>query len=115
MKETVLVSLCAFGVPCRYHGKTHKMGHELYKRKRTESLREQYHILPLCGEQLGGLPTPRPGCEIVDGQVLSRVQRVDYTAEYEKGAGSGAEDVSDIWSKKGISSKTVSDVWKRLW
>ncbi len=86
MKETVLVSLCGFGVPCRYHGKTHKMGHELYKRKKTEALREKYEILPLCGEQLGGLPTPRPGCEIVGDKVISRTGEHDFTAEYQKGA-----------------------------
>jgi uncharacterized protein YbbK (DUF523 family) len=49
-KETVLVSLCTFGVQCRYHGKSHKMGHLLYKEKPTEKLRTKYNILPLCGE-----------------------------------------------------------------
>lgn len=86
MKETVLVSLCAFGTPCRYHGKTHKMGHELYKRKKTEELRERYNILPLCGEQMGGLPTPRPGCDVVGDKVISRDGKHDFTDEYNRGA-----------------------------
>lgn len=86
MKETVLVSLCGFGVPCRYHGKTHKMGHELYKKKKTDALKEKYHVLPLCGEQIGGLPTPRPGCDVVDGRVISRDRLHDFTEEYTRGA-----------------------------
>lgn len=84
--ETILVSLCAFGVPCRYHGKTHKMGHELYKKRRTDELRMKYNILPLCGEQMGGLPTPRPGCDVIGERVVSRYGGCDFTAEYEKGA-----------------------------
>jgi len=90
MKETVLVSLCAFGTPCRYHGKTHKMGHRLYKQKKTEALREKYNVLPLCGEIMGGLPTPRPPCNVVETEtglkVIGRYDGKDYTAEYQKGA-----------------------------
>ena len=89
-RETVLVSLCAFGVPCRYHGQTHKMGHELFKRKRVAVLMERYEVLPLCGEMLGGLPTPRPPCEVVeqDGAIVVHERGGDrvYTREYFKGA-----------------------------
>ncbi|MGE4375079.1 MAG: DUF523 domain-containing protein [Methanoculleus sp.] len=90
-RETVLVSLCALGVPCRYHGKTHMMGQELYRRKRIESLMRRYEVLPLCGEILGGLPTPRPPCEVVveeDGATVVRERggsRV-FTREYFRGA-----------------------------
>jgi uncharacterized protein YbbK (DUF523 family) len=90
-KETVLVSLCAFGVVCRYHGKSHKMGQFLYKEKHTEELRKKYNILPLCGAIMGGLPTPREPCDVlVTPEGLRVVGRkdptIDYTAEYNKGA-----------------------------
>lgn len=37
-KENVVVSLCAFGVICRYHGRSHKMGHMLYKEKKNRGI-----------------------------------------------------------------------------
>lgn len=49
-------------------------------------LSEKYNILPLCGEQIGGLPTSRKPCDVKNGKVRVRKGRKDYTAEYEKGA-----------------------------
>ena len=89
-KETVIVSLCSFGVPCRYHGKTEVRGHSIYKEKKIAALRDRYNILPLCGEQLGGLPTPRPPCNVIEkeGQlrVVGRFNDIDYTIPYNRGA-----------------------------
>jgi uncharacterized protein YbbK (DUF523 family) len=89
-KENVIVSLCAFGVVCRYHGKSHKMGHMLYKKNKTDELKEKYNVIPLCGEIMGGLPTPRPPCNIIDTNgiinVIGRYDGEDYTAPYQKGA-----------------------------
>lgn len=85
-KENVVVSLCAFGVVCRYHGKSHKMGHVLYKEKKTEELRVKYNVIPLCGEIMGGLPTPRPPCNVVNETVIGRYDGKDYTEQYQKGA-----------------------------
>jgi uncharacterized protein YbbK (DUF523 family) len=89
-KETVIVSLCSFGVPCRYHGKTEVMGHSIYKEKKLAALRDRYNILPLCGEQLGGLPTPRPPCNVIENEgqlrVIGRFNDIDYTVPYNRGA-----------------------------
>jgi uncharacterized protein YbbK (DUF523 family) len=89
-KETVIVSLCAFGAQCRYHGKSHKMGQFLYKETPTEQLRNKYIVLPLCGEIMGGLPTPREPCDVVETpeglRVIGRNNSKDYTVEYNKGA-----------------------------
>jgi uncharacterized protein YbbK (DUF523 family) len=86
-KPYVLVSLCFFGVPCRYHGKNVKMGHSLYRAGLIEELKERYTLLPMCPEQIGGLPTPRPPCMVTEeGKVVSRCGKYDYTAEYERGA-----------------------------
>ena len=84
-KGYVLVSLCALGVPCRYHGKTHMMGHRIGRPGLIEKLKQQYSILPLCPEIMGGLPTPRPPCKAEEGKVIDAYGK-DRTSEYEKGA-----------------------------
>ena len=85
-KPYVLVSLCLLGTPCRYHGCTHRMGHRIGHPDRIKKLRKRYSILPLCPEQLGGLPTPRPPCKVTkDGKVID-AHAVDRTMEYTRGA-----------------------------
>ena len=78
MKETVLVSACLLGVHCRYDGGSQK-------RDLLDSLSERYHLVPVCPEQLGGLPTPRTPAERVGERVLTKDGR-DVTAEYRRGA-----------------------------
>lgn len=58
-KKTVIVSACLLGKKCRYDGGD---------AKRNEII-EKYgdDTLPLCPEELGGLPTPRPRAEIKGG------------------------------------------------
>jgi uncharacterized protein YbbK (DUF523 family) len=83
-RENVLVSLCLLGVPCRYHGKTHRMGHRIGRPQLIEKLRERYNIIPLCPEQLGGLSTPRPAAR-VDRERVITVEGKDVTAQYLRG------------------------------
>ena len=63
-KPVALISMCLCGVPCRYHGKTHKMGHRLFKEKLVQKLKGEYELIPICPEQLGGLPVPRCPCAV---------------------------------------------------
>lgn len=56
----ILVSACLVGLNCRFDGKSSP--HPLL----TEIL-PQGKLLPLCPEQLGGLPTPRLPAEIAGG------------------------------------------------
>lgn len=86
MRETVLVSLCILGIPCRYHGKTHRMGHRIGRPAIVEKIKKDCIMLPLCGEQLGGLTTPRPPCRIVDDRIVTKDGLRDCTFEYNKGA-----------------------------
>lgn len=90
MKPTALISLCACGVPCRYHGCTHKMGQRLMKGPLIAKLREKYELIPICPEQLGGLPVPRPPCDVSwDGdqpRVTARYSEDDFTDAYLRGA-----------------------------
>ena len=83
----VLISLCFLGVPCRYHAETKKMGQKLMKKQLIMELLEWYKLLPLCGELIGGLLTPREPCEVVDGRVIGKNTGItDYTKEYNHGA-----------------------------
>lgn len=56
----LIVSACLAGVNCRYDG-----GH--CTDPRIAELVEKGMALPVCPEQLGGLPTPRPAAEICGG------------------------------------------------
>ena len=78
MKKTILVSACLLGVHCRYDGGSQK-------RDLLDSLSERYHLVPVCPEQLGGLPTPRTPAERVGERVMTKDGR-DVTAEYRRGA-----------------------------
>jgi len=86
----VLVSACLLGIHSRYDGRTCP-DHELITRLR----RQGHPIVPVCPEQLGGLPTPRPPAQISAGDghnVLEGSARVvtvhgdDVTGHYQRGA-----------------------------
>lgn len=74
----ILVSACLLGVACRYDGKS-KPNPEVLK------LVEKFNLIPICPEQLGGLPTPRIPSEISNTKVLTSEGK-DVTLEYKKGA-----------------------------
>ena len=74
----LLVSACLLGVCCRYDGQARAD-------ERVLSLLSRHTLIPVCPEQLGGLPTPRCPCELRDGRVIAR-NGADRTAEYRKGA-----------------------------
>lgn len=76
--KPILISACLLGVPCRYDGTS-------TADKRILSLAEMHHLVPVCPEQLGGLPTPRPPAERHDTRVLTRDER-DVTAAFARGA-----------------------------
>lgn len=80
---TLLVSACLLGLPCRYDGAAKPAPQVL-------ALMEEYRLIPVCPEQLGGLPTPRPPAECRGCRVINRAGR-DVTAEYVRGAESALE------------------------
>lgn len=78
-----LVSACLAGINCRYDG-------ENSGNKIIVDLVKQGRAIPVCPEQLGGLPTPRVSCEIVidesgDKKVVSK-EKKDFTKQFTKGA-----------------------------
>jgi uncharacterized protein YbbK (DUF523 family) len=56
-----LVSACLAGVNCRYNGGNNE-------NKLVSELVNQGKAIAVCPEQLGGLPTPRAACEIVEDE-----------------------------------------------
>jgi len=77
--ESIVVSACLLGEACRYDGKSQPCDAVL-------SLVNIYELVPVCPEQLGGLPTPRTPSEVQrDGRVVDR-SGIDRTAEFELGA-----------------------------
>lgn len=75
---TILASACLLGVPCRYDGQS--KAHPL-----ARALCEKHHVVPVCGEIFGGLPTPRPPAEICGQRVVTR-EGADVTEAYRRGA-----------------------------
>jgi len=57
-KETVCVSLCWTGEPCRYHGRP------VASPKKIARLTARYNVIYICPERLGGLPVPRPAAPL---------------------------------------------------
>ncbi len=54
----LLISGCLFGLSCRYDGRCKPLPEEI-----LQQLQKQFQLVPICPEQLGGLPTPRPPAE----------------------------------------------------
>ena len=73
----LLISACLLGIPCRYDGASKPQSW-------VEKLAERHELVPVCPEQLGGLPTPRPPAERRDGRVVT--QSGDVTEQYLRGA-----------------------------
>lgn len=83
MKRKLLISACLLGERCRYDGGGNYV-------PAVERLRERYELVPVCPEQLGGLPTPRTPSERVGERVLSRTG-ADVTEAFRRGAARALE------------------------
>ena len=97
MKEKLLISACLTGENCKYSG-----GNNALPEEQLRKLRTHYELVPVCPEQLGGLPTPRTPAERRGEQVITRAPRTpaerrgeqvitrdgrDVTSEFAAGAG----------------------------
>ena len=69
--ENLLISACLLGVQCRYDGGSKPV-------MPTVALMEQYHLIPICPEQLGGLPTPREPSERRADTFVSDIYPTEY-------------------------------------
>ncbi|SFM12220.1 Uncharacterized conserved protein YbbK, DUF523 family [Desulfomicrobium norvegicum] len=73
----ILVSACLLGIYCRYDGRCETD-------ERVMALSEGHVLIPVCPEQLGGLPTPRSAVELLDGRAVTR-DGADLTEAFERG------------------------------
>nr|VFJ89644.1 MAG: Uncharacterized conserved protein YbbK, DUF523 family [Candidatus Kentron sp. H]VFJ96690.1 MAG: Uncharacterized conserved protein YbbK, DUF523 family [Candidatus Kentron sp. H]VFJ97621.1 MAG: Uncharacterized conserved protein YbbK, DUF523 family [Candidatus Kentron sp. H] len=73
-----IISACLAGIKCRYDG-------EAAPCRKVIELVEQGEAIPVCPEQLGGLPTPRAPAEKRDDGVFTKEGK-DVTYQFETGA-----------------------------
>lgn len=85
-----LCSACLLGIRCRPDGQSKP-------NPKVIALAEKEVLIPVCPEQLGGLPTPRKPAEQRGGKVITEIED-DVTVQYQK----GAEDVLAIAYLLGI-------------
>ena len=76
--ERILISACLLGKNCRYDGKAKPNAMAC-------SLGSKYELVPVCPEELGGLPTPRCPSEI-KGERVVMADGTDVTCRYHAGA-----------------------------
>ena len=74
----IIVSACLADVHCRYDGAGKPC-------EKVIRLVAEGQALPVCPEQLGGLPTPREPAEIAGSRVI-RKDGVDVTEAFQRGA-----------------------------
>ena len=77
-EKKIIVSACLAGLCCRYDGETKPC-------EAVVKLVREGRAVPVCPEQLGGLPTPRMPAE-KSGDRVVRQDGVDVTAEFVRGA-----------------------------
>ena len=80
MVRPILVSACLLGVCCRYDGRSNPNPDVIALLDRDDIL-----LIPVCPEQLGGMPTPRIPSERSGDQVVNRAGE-DVTQCFLRGA-----------------------------
>ena len=92
----VLVSACLLGENCKYSG-----GNNLCPGLLDWLKKEGHEAVPVCPEQLGGLPTPRTPAEIVGGAVTTRDGEDVVIQVLDNGPGMPEEVVSRLLDQGG--------------
>jgi uncharacterized protein YbbK (DUF523 family) len=78
-RPALLISACLLGVECNHLGAASP-------RAAVRALARDYRLVPVCPEVAGGLPTPRPAAERVDGGRVVTADGDDVTDQYRRGA-----------------------------
>lgn len=77
-RKIILCSACLLGIKCRYDGKSKA-------NKKIIELSKKEILIPVCPEQLGGLPTPRKPAEQKGKKVITKSGK-DVTKNFKMGA-----------------------------
>ena len=91
----ILVSACLLGLCTRYDGGSTPCDAVI-------RLRHKHLLIPVCPEQLAGLPTPRPPCEISGNHVISRNGQ-DLTAVFAH----GSEQAFQVYALSGCEAAVL--------
>jgi len=110
-KEPVIISMCGLGIPCQYRARS-------FRKKIVDSYMNKYFLIPVCPEQLGGLPTPRPACYLNGDRIIGKDGK-DYTQNYERGAKLALDiakmyDIKKAYLKKGSPSCGIDGITRKL-
>lgn len=92
--EKILVSACLVGINCRYDCKSKS-------NSKIIDLLDRGIAVPVCPEQLGGLPTPREPAERVGDKVLTGKGK-DVTENFIRGAEEALKLAKLVGAKKAI-------------
>jgi uncharacterized protein YbbK (DUF523 family) len=103
--QTVLVSACLLGKPCRWHGRAVRPSGYV---KKFLADHPDVEVVPVCPEELGGLPTPRPPVKTRRGRIFEtcadKARRDDVTGpEVTAAFVAGAEATLAIAQERGCS------------
>ncbi|MBT3464683.1 DUF523 domain-containing protein [archaeon] len=77
----IIVSACLIGINCAFDGRSRP-------NRKVLGLMRTGKLIPICPEQLGGLPTPRDSADQIGDKVITRNGK-DVTAQYVLGAKEG--------------------------
>lgn len=110
MTAPLLISACLIGAPVRYDGRAKTLSDT-----RIETWHRQGHLLPLCPEIIGGLPTPRPAAEIetgftADDVLAGRARILDASGtDHTKAFVEGAQQVLAMAHEAGCTLALLTD------
>jgi uncharacterized protein YbbK (DUF523 family) len=97
----IIVSACLAGIKCNYNNDSKPC-------QEVVDLVKAGKAIPLCPEQLGGLPTPRPAAELSEEKVITNTEE-DVTKEFLKGAEEVLKIAQMVGAKEAIlKSKSPS-------
>ncbi len=105
----MIVSACLLGFGCRYDGGTKPLPQRVLER-----LKAGYLLIPVCPEQIGGLPTPRLKMEIREGdgrEVLKGTSQVtdEEGRDLSQALLKGAYQVANYAKEQGIVLAIMKD------
>lgn len=81
MKESILISSCLTGCSVRYDGRCKPLS-----KKVLSLLKNQFDLVAVCPEMLGGLPCPRVPSEIASDSKVITAEGQDVSLFFIKGA-----------------------------
>lgn len=104
----IIVSACLAGLHCRYDGAGKPCENVI-------RLVEEGQAIPVCPEQLGGLPTPRAPAELIGDKVM-RKDGIDVTEEFHRGAREALQLARLVGARSAIlKARSPSCGWGKIY